>query len=85
LTSKGLPSPLTDCLSVIYWVCEQCPELLPAKYRTEILRLLTQLHENFEGYSSANPAVEDLLANHDITPTHRQALEYKREWFVPET
>jgi hypothetical protein len=85
LTGKALPSSLTDCLSVIYWICEQCPELLPVKYRTEILRLLTQLHENFEGYSSPNPAVEDLLANHDITPTHRQALEYKREWFVPET
>ncbi|KAJ0419921.1 hypothetical protein BJY00DRAFT_149833 [Aspergillus carlsbadensis] len=79
LTGKALPSPLTDCLSVIYWICEQCPDLLPVKYRTEILRLLTQLHENFEGYSSPNPAVEDLLANHDITPTHRQALEYKRE------
>ncbi|KAL2846186.1 hypothetical protein BJY01DRAFT_175883 [Aspergillus pseudoustus] len=79
LTGKALPSPLTDCLSVVYWVCEQCPALLPESHRTEISRLLTQLHENFEGYSSPNPAVEDLLVNHDITPTHRQALEYKRE------
>ncbi|KAL2808085.1 hypothetical protein BJX63DRAFT_52802 [Aspergillus granulosus] len=79
LAGKALPSPVTDCLSVVYWVCEQCPALLPACHRTAISRLLTQLHENFEGYSSPNPAVEDLLANHDITPMHRQALEYKRE------
>ncbi|KAL2826667.1 hypothetical protein BDW59DRAFT_62939 [Aspergillus cavernicola] len=79
LTSKSLASPLTDCLSVVYWICEQCPRLLPEAHREEICRLLSELHENFEEYSSPNPAVEDFLTNHDITPTHRQALQYKRE------
>ncbi|KAL4781270.1 hypothetical protein BJX76DRAFT_21288 [Aspergillus varians] len=79
LTSKSLPSPLTDALSIIYWVCDHCPSLLPKAHQTEICRLLSQLHETLDGFSAANPAVEDFLTNHDITPTHRRALEYKRE------
>ncbi|KAL3471094.1 hypothetical protein BJX99DRAFT_238180 [Aspergillus californicus] len=80
LTAKSLETPLTDCLSIVYWLCEQCPRLLPVGHRTEICRLLLQLHENFDGFGSPNPAVEDFLANHDITGPHRQALEYKRDW-----
>lgn len=83
LKSKSLPSPLTDALSIIYWVCDHCPSLLPKEHQADISRLLANLHETLEGFSAANPAVEDLLTNHDITPTHRKALEYKRDWFVP--
>jgi hypothetical protein len=42
------------------------------------------LHEALDRYGAANPTVDDLLTNHDITPSHRQALEYKRDWFVPD-
>ncbi|KAL2867610.1 glutathione S-transferase family protein [Aspergillus lucknowensis] len=79
LTIKSSPEPMTDRLSIIYWVCEQCPALLPHVHRAEIRRLITQLHEIFEWFNSSNPAVEDLLTNHDITPAHRRALEYKQE------
>ncbi|KAL4917360.1 hypothetical protein BDW62DRAFT_201790 [Aspergillus aurantiobrunneus] len=80
LTAKSLPSPLTDALSIVYWVCDHCPNLLPKTHQKEICRLLAELHETIEGFSAANPAVEDFLTAHDITPTHRKALEYKRDW-----
>ncbi|KAL4903128.1 hypothetical protein BDW74DRAFT_52538 [Aspergillus multicolor] len=79
LTYSALPSPLTDALSIVYWICDQCPSLLPKAHQTEICRLLTQLHESLDRYGAANPTVDDLLTNHDITPTHRKALEYKRD------
>ncbi|KAI9372371.1 hypothetical protein BJX61DRAFT_552946 [Aspergillus egyptiacus] len=79
LTYSALPIPITDCLLIVYWVCDQCPRLLPKQHQTEICRLLSQLHENLEEFSSPNPAVEDFLTNHDITASHRRALEYKRE------
>ncbi|KAL4935553.1 hypothetical protein BDV06DRAFT_228712 [Aspergillus oleicola] len=80
LTGKSLASPLTDALSIVYWVCDHCPDLLPKAHQTEITRLLCELHETLDGYSAVNPRVEDLLSHHDITPTHRKALEYKRDW-----
>lgn len=85
LTGKSLPSPITDALSIVYWVCDQCPDLLPKEHQTEICRLLSQLHETIDGYTAANPAVEDFLTNHDITDTHREALEFKRDRYVPES
>ncbi|KAL5342077.1 hypothetical protein BJX70DRAFT_386235 [Aspergillus crustosus] len=79
LTSKLFPAPLTDSLAIVYWVCDQYPGLLPKEHQTEICRLLSELHDNLEGFGSPNPAVEDFLTNHDITAAHRQALEFKRD------
>ncbi|KAL4883542.1 hypothetical protein BJY04DRAFT_206436 [Aspergillus karnatakaensis] len=79
LTSKSFPSPLTDSLGIVYWICDQYPALLPKEHQTEICRLLSELNDHLDGLSSPNPAVEDFLTSHDITPAHRQALEYKRD------
>ncbi|KKK27375.1 hypothetical protein ARAM_002286 [Aspergillus rambellii] len=78
LTCKSLASPLTDCLSICHWVCEQNPVLLPASRQATICRLLSQLHETLAN-NNPNPAVDDLLARNDITPARRYALEYKRD------
>ncbi|KAE8155071.1 hypothetical protein BDV25DRAFT_135404 [Aspergillus avenaceus] len=77
LTAKSLPAPLTDSLSISYWVCERQPSLIPETHRASIHRLLSQLH-CIQG-NPQNPAVYDLLARRDITPEHRRALEYKRD------
>ncbi|KAB8252759.1 hypothetical protein BDV35DRAFT_165490 [Aspergillus flavus] len=79
LTSKSIPAPLTDSLSISYWVCEQHPSLIPEAHRTTIQRLLSQLH-HIQAENNPNPAVDDLLARTDISPEHRRALEYKRDW-----
>ncbi|KAF7587652.1 hypothetical protein BBP40_006908 [Aspergillus hancockii] len=76
LTAKSLPAPLTDSLSISYWICEQHPSLIPERHRTTIQRLLSQLHRI--QVENPNPAVDDILARDDITPEYRRALEYKR-------
>ncbi|RAQ51024.1 hypothetical protein AFGD_003561 [Aspergillus flavus] len=78
LTSKSIPAPLTDSLSISYWVCEQHTSLIPEAHRTTIQRLLSQLH-HIQAENNPNPAVDDLLARTDISPEHRRALEYKRD------
>ncbi|KAB8225762.1 hypothetical protein BDV33DRAFT_77802 [Aspergillus novoparasiticus] len=77
-TSKSIPAPLTDSLSISYWVCEQHPSLIPETHRTTIQRLLSQLHR-IQADNNPNPAVDDFLARKDISPEHRRALEYKRD------
>ncbi|KAF5863313.1 hypothetical protein ETB97_010311 [Aspergillus alliaceus] len=78
LTSKSLPAPLTDSLSISYWVCEQRPSLIPETHRATIQRLLSHLHR-IRTDNNPNPAIDDLLARVDITPEHRRALEYERD------
>ncbi|KAE8381938.1 hypothetical protein BDV26DRAFT_288914 [Aspergillus bertholletiae] len=78
LTAKSIPAPLTDSLSISYWVCEQQPSLIPETHRTTIQRLLSQLHR-IQTDNNPNPVVDDLLARNDISPQYRRALEYKRD------
>ncbi|KAB8256646.1 hypothetical protein BDV32DRAFT_93368 [Aspergillus pseudonomiae] len=77
LTAKSIPAPLTDSLSISYWVCEQHPSLIPETHRTTIQRLLSQLHR-IQADNNPNPAVDDILARTDISLEHRRALEHKR-------
>ncbi|KAE8164561.1 hypothetical protein BDV40DRAFT_110357 [Aspergillus tamarii] len=79
LTAKSISAPLTDSLSISYWVCEQHSSLIPETHRKTIQRLLSHLHR-IQADNNPNPAVDDLLARNDISPEHRRALKYKREW-----
>ncbi|KAE8352311.1 hypothetical protein BDV28DRAFT_158010 [Aspergillus coremiiformis] len=78
LTARSLPVPLTDSLSISYWLCEQQPSLIPETHRRTIQRLLSQLHR-IQADNNPNPAVDDLLAREDITAEHRRALVFKRD------
>ncbi|KAE8399019.1 hypothetical protein BDV37DRAFT_275649 [Aspergillus pseudonomiae] len=84
LTAKSIPAPLTDSLSISYWVCEQHPSLIPETHRTTIQRLLSQLHR-IQADNNPNPAVDDILARTDISLEHRRALEHKRDWLLDVT
>ncbi|KAJ3473981.1 hypothetical protein NLG97_g10047 [Lecanicillium saksenae] len=86
LTSRLLPSALSDSQQIAKWLCDKQPELIPADHKETIERLMDKLYSfhfkalNIPPEAAANgiPNVAAaMLENVNISEKHRRALEIK--------
>ncbi|RFU23878.1 hypothetical protein B7463_g12457, partial [Scytalidium lignicola] len=87
MTSPHFPRPLTDSYDITKYIGAKCTGLCPPLHQDTILRLLRDLHaiqflslsfkpeeERAEGITKA---IQDRLAEKDISDEYRKALEWK--------
>jgi hypothetical protein len=90
MTGGDLTTPLTSSLDISYWLCTKYPRLMPRKHELIIRRILVDLH-GIEALSLSTdrsggfpcPAVDSLLAKSTLSTGYREALQRKRELYVP--